>query len=587
MTARWTRRRFLAGGSIALVAAGGAAAGVVAATRDGGGAPRASASPTPTPSPPTTSTPIPATPTATPEPAPSGVLRVPAAVGFNFDTFDAQRAGEPTVAEVLGRTHSRLVQWREFGVELEPDLAARWEQADELTLVLHLAPGARWHDRAPLHGRAVTAEDVAAHLRRAVELARTLTLPATQRATDYLGIARVAAIDATTVRIETQAPDPFLPGALAGRFALVQAPEAVDAFAATWADLAPAAVIGSGPFLFEGTGDDGSLRFVANPAGHRRARVAALDVTPPAGDPAAFLAREVDEFIARDRRAAQELRAAGAGFHEERREEDFNVISTLSVGGPPWDHPGLRLALLGALHRGELAARLFGGRALPALPVPGGAAGLSEQDIVTLPGYGPDFAAAAKDARARWEAAGGPALGVITIDFPSIFDPLYSASSVVTGMLNEVLGPQFRAAVETYTAISRKSIEGQYGNGRAAAWFGWAPAFTTPEPAQLLFERYHSSSAGAQLAGFADASIDTALEAAAATFDPLRRRELTRTALLALLRGGGGGTLDWLVQYAEVFRHDYVRGRTASSFWPQHRDAAASVDTRAPGYPDR
>ena len=68
------------------------------------------------------------------------------------------------------------------------------------------------------------------------------------------------------------------------------------------------------------------------------------------------------------------------------------------------------------------------------------------------------------NARRLWVAAGGPGLGPVTIDFPSIFDPLYSASSVVVGLLNEAIGPQFRAAVETYTTISRRVLDGYYGS---------------------------------------------------------------------------------------------------------------------------
>ncbi|MCZ7576610.1 MAG: hypothetical protein M5U18_06005 [Dehalococcoidia bacterium] len=110
---------------------------------------------------------------------------------------------------------------------------------------------------------------------------------------------------------------------------------------------------------------------------------------------------------------------------------------------------------------------------------------LTEGVLALYPGYARDPAEDARAARQRWEAAAGPSLGTITIDFPSVFDPLYSASSVVTGILNEVLGDQFRPAVETYTTISRRVLDGYYGNGRAAFWFGWGPPFLPRPPPRL------------------------------------------------------------------------------------------------------
>src|SRR5712691_7556724 len=43
---------------------------------------------------------------------------------------------------------------------IEPDLAERWEEPDDTTVVFHLRKGVKWHNKPPLNGREFVAEDV-------------------------------------------------------------------------------------------------------------------------------------------------------------------------------------------------------------------------------------------------------------------------------------------------------------------------------------------------------------------------------------------------------------------------------------------
>ena len=43
---------------------------------------------------------------------------------------------------------------------LEPDLAERWEELDDTTYVFHLRQGVKWHNKPPVNGRELVAEDV-------------------------------------------------------------------------------------------------------------------------------------------------------------------------------------------------------------------------------------------------------------------------------------------------------------------------------------------------------------------------------------------------------------------------------------------
>jgi peptide/nickel transport system substrate-binding protein len=495
---------------------------------------------------------------------------------FTFDTFDAQRAGDPSVVEVLGRTHRRVVEWSDFErQELAPGLAASWEQPDRLTLVLQVRRDVHWHDVDPLGGRVVSPGDVVADLRRRLDLSGA-GVPAVQRPQDLAAWDQVVA-DGDAVLIRLTRPDPFVLQTLAARFALVQAPEAVEAFAGRWHELRTGDVVGSGPYRLAGTDGAGGLVFV--PVSARG--VSRLEVRPASAGLEAFLAGDVDEFVAYDRRdAAAAARAGGVVAGTVLAERP--VLSTLSVGAPPWDNVALRRALSLALHRGRLAEALFGGRAVASGPVPpvhgawapvaGVSSGTAEAD--------------AAEARALWEAGGGPALGTVTVDFPSIFDPLFAASSGVIGLLNAVLGPgQFRPAVETYTTISRKALDGAYGNGRAAFWFGWGPDFAEPEPSRWLWETYASEGPGFATTGYRNAAVDRLLTGLLQEHDVDRRRALVADVSELLTADAQGGVMHWLVQRFETFRRPYVRGGGDGPWWWQHLDGGLVVDADDPGYP--
>ena len=43
---------------------------------------------------------------------------------------------------------------------MEPHLAERWEQPDDTTYIFHLRQGVKWHNKPPLNGRELVAEDV-------------------------------------------------------------------------------------------------------------------------------------------------------------------------------------------------------------------------------------------------------------------------------------------------------------------------------------------------------------------------------------------------------------------------------------------
>jgi ABC-type transport system substrate-binding protein len=435
----------------------------------------------------------------------------------------------------------------------------------------------------------VVAEDVAIHLQRLLEHVANGALPLSQRPWHYASIERVEALSDSMLRIDTSAPDPFLLETLAGPFASVQSPAAIEAFGPLLHERRPEHLIGSGPFLYRGTDELGALLFE-----RRDGSPALLDglvVAPAGGTLAGFQELLLDEFIARDRRDAAAIReGAGRSLVEETIFEDSPIVSSFSVGAPPWDNPGLRQAISGALNRAWLVEALFGGRAVPSAHIARSSARpflAPAAELARFPGFETDAQAGASEARARWDAAGGGSVGALTVDFPAVFDPLYGASAIVTARLSEVLGVEVRPAVDSYTNIAGKLAAGGYGNGDPAFWFGWDAAVVSPEPSRTLIERFLSNSATAATHGFADEGIDRLLSSLGGAFDMEQRAALAMEVEASLLENAGGGIIPWVLQQSEHFRRAYLAGAPRTPFGDQHLDASRWLDRQGPGFGDR
>src|SRR5262249_28955190 len=92
-----------------------------------------------------------------------GILRVR---GYDPPHFDHHLTLNFKANTTLSFTHSRLLRHKlGAGAQpgtfiVEPDLAERWEELDDTTYVFHLRQGVHWHNKPPVNGRELTAEDV-------------------------------------------------------------------------------------------------------------------------------------------------------------------------------------------------------------------------------------------------------------------------------------------------------------------------------------------------------------------------------------------------------------------------------------------
>ena len=160
-------------------------------------------------------------------------------------------------------THSRLIKHKAGpGVvpgtfPIEGDLAESWSQPNETTYIFKLRKGVRFHNKPPVNGRELTAEDV----RYTIE--RFLTVKGNANAYMLKAVDKVEAVDKYTVKFTLKEPFAWFLDMLANPMATaIVAREAIEKFG----DQKKAeAVIGTGPYVLDGYRPNQSITLVRNP----------------------------------------------------------------------------------------------------------------------------------------------------------------------------------------------------------------------------------------------------------------------------------------------------------------------------------
>jgi len=175
-----------------------------------------------------------------------GVLRVR---GYDPPHFDPHLTLNFKTNNTLSFVYSKLVRHRVGPAvtpgtfTVEPDLAERWEEPDETTVVFHLRRGVRWHNKPPVNGRELTAEDVK------FTYDRFLSEKGNPLRFVLEPVDRVEVVDRYTVRFRLKEPFVWLLHILANPMnTWIVAREVVEKYG----DLKKAeTAIGTGPFTLE------------------------------------------------------------------------------------------------------------------------------------------------------------------------------------------------------------------------------------------------------------------------------------------------------------------------------------------------
>src|SRR5262247_67337 len=195
------------------------------------------------------------------QPRRGGILRVR---GYDPVHFDHHLTTNARTNNTLSFIHSTLLRYK-VGPEIvpgtftvEPHLAEGWEEPDDLTYVFHLRRGVTWHNKPPLNGRELVADDVK------FTFDRFLNEKSNVLRDQLEPVERIEVVDRYTVKFVLKEPFVWLPTRLADSSSMwIIAPEVVEKFG----DLKkPESAIGTGPFILERYEPNVKTVFKRNPA---------------------------------------------------------------------------------------------------------------------------------------------------------------------------------------------------------------------------------------------------------------------------------------------------------------------------------
>jgi peptide/nickel transport system substrate-binding protein len=190
-----------------------------------------------------------------------GVFRIrgeDATTGFDPHLF----SNHHRISTNLSFTHSRLVKVKAGPsivpgtLPVEPDLAESWTQPNDRTYVFKLRKGVRWHNKPPVNGRELTAEDVK------YTYERFLSIKGNPNRSTLGAVEKIDTPDKYTVRFMLNEPFGWFLDYLANTVMWIVPREAVEQYG----DLKRAeACIGTGPWMLERYEPNVRLTFVRNP----------------------------------------------------------------------------------------------------------------------------------------------------------------------------------------------------------------------------------------------------------------------------------------------------------------------------------
>ena len=199
------------------------------------------------------------------------------ASGANFKIFDTYLAWVPVnvggvVVEKLG-----IADWAidrdEYPFKggymlplhaIRGSLAESWEQPDPLTYIFHIREGVHWHNKAPMNGRELTAEDIEYNFHRILGLGSGFTeIAATAGELANVQFESITATDEYTVVFKLKEPYLRAPILILDWYSLyIQPPEVIREHGdvSDWRN-----VVGTGPFELTDFVDGSSLTYIKNP----------------------------------------------------------------------------------------------------------------------------------------------------------------------------------------------------------------------------------------------------------------------------------------------------------------------------------
>jgi peptide/nickel transport system substrate-binding protein len=429
----------------------------------------------------------------------------------------------------LSFTHSRLVKHRAGPAvtpgtfPIEGDLAESWTQPSETTYVFKLRRGVRWHNKPPVNGRELTAEDV----RYSVE--RFLTVKGNANAYMLKSLDRIDIVDPYTVKFTLKEPFAWFLDMLANPMAVcIVARECVEQYG----DLKkPEAVVGTGSWMLDSYRPNVGLSLVRHP-GYFAAGLPYLDRVELVVDEdnasrlASFLAGKYEMGFmfggAINRSDWVQIKDKLKQTRPNLRVAEFpaNVMTHISMrtDQKPFSDVRVRQAISHAIDRQGIVDAVFEGVGVANPPVP---AALKEWSLpVDQLGEGARYYKYDPgEAKRLLAAAGYPNGFPASVCFTDYGDTLLVDSmQLVLKQLKDI-------------GITARLDQKEYGAYIATCFYGkfdsttYGPQTPYLEPDNFLFGQYYPGELKNQ-GHINDPQVADLLVRQRRTFDPARRREL-------------------------------------------------------------
>src|SRR6266540_2421942 len=308
------------------------------------------------------------------QPKRGGILRVR---GFDPPHFDPHLPGGGfRTSATLSFVYSTLLRHR-LGPSVppgtftvEPHLAERWDTPNETTYIFHLRQGVQWHNKPPLNGRELVAEDVK------FTFDRFRTEPGNPLRDLLASVERVEVVDRLTVQFLLKEPNVWLLDVLAQPAGMwIIAPEVVHHFG----DLKkPESAIGTGPFLLERYEPNVKTVFKRNPDYFRPGQpyvdgVEWVVVDDASTGLAMYRAGQLDcgpmEFWTVRQHDLEALQQSHPHLQYQDFQSSGGELLAMRTDQPPFNAVRVRRAISMALDRQALVAALaVRGQPTPAIP---------------------------------------------------------------------------------------------------------------------------------------------------------------------------------------------------------------------------
>lgn len=465
------------------------------------------------------------------QPKAGGTLRGLTIISQNLDPH------RTTATISFGRIYSKLMRFStsEPG-RIEGDLAASLPEVapDGVTVTFKIRPEAKWQNRAPVDGRAVTAEDVKLSFDRIRDPAVV-----SPRAGLYSNVDSIAVIDPQTLQFKLKLPQADLFAIMSDLFMDVL-PKEISSRGKD-AVMGPADVIGSGPYEVMDFAAAQKLTLKRRADGHWRENTAWLDGYE--------YIHQTDAQQLANALLAEQADSAGLPVDVAVTFESNNKFTITQAYSPikeclvinhnrdRYKDPKVRQALFRAINRKQVYENVYGGGGTPSGPMtPAGPFwALPDSELEKLPGFG-DRDTEIKEARALLSAAGfadgfeETVLSITAFELDKVHDVVVSnLRDIGVTVKSENVG----------TDVAANMLPRLVGGEFSLATFGFASG-AYPDAQLMLYHHSDKTAKGTRNYGsYSNPDLDKKLEEQSGIYDEEERLSIVQEIQRELITNPG------------------------------------------------